>query len=185
MKEEIFGPILPILTFNDFSEVIKTINGMDKPLGIYYFGSNSWRNANMMRVKNETSSGAFLVNEMALHPCNPDLPFGGVGASGYGRTHGYEAFKQCSNIKSMMMKHPMNFYPFNVVFPPYTPDKQRIVNILTTHFTMTQSSMLKRTILVLVLLYILRLIVTKRLTVAKVKKFLKMAGMLLKIMFTK
>ena len=56
---------------------------MDKPLAVYYFGRNSWYNKNLMRLKEETSSGAFLVNEIAGHFLNADTPFGGVGASGY------------------------------------------------------------------------------------------------------
>jgi len=67
MKEEIFGPLLPILTYKTFDECIKIIQEGDKPLGVYYFGSNSSRNKNLMRLKNETSSGAFLVNDIAMH----------------------------------------------------------------------------------------------------------------------
>ncbi len=62
MKEEIFGPILPILTFSNISEAINMINGMDKPLAVYYYGK-SICNANLTRVMDETSSGAFVVND--------------------------------------------------------------------------------------------------------------------------
>lgn len=93
MNEEIFGPILPVFTFKDTDEAVAFIRKIDKPLAVYYFGANSSRNKNMLRFKQETSSGAFVVNELGYQVLNGDLPFGGVGGSGYGRTHGYEGFK--------------------------------------------------------------------------------------------
>ena len=123
MKEEIFGPILPVFTYKNIDEAITFIKKLDKPLAVYYFGKNSWGNPNLMKLKNETSSGAFLVNDMAVHFLNADTPFGGVGASGYGRCHGKEGFLQCSNTKSVMVKTPINAWPFTVIHPPYTPDK--------------------------------------------------------------
>ena len=100
---------------------------MDKPLGIYYFGKNSSGNKNLMKLKNETSSGAFLVNEVALHYLNAGSPFGGVGKSGYGRCHGKEGYIQCSNQKSIILKPVLNFYPFTVTAPPYTPHKEMMI----------------------------------------------------------
>ena len=120
MSEEIFGPILPVFTVKNIEESIDFINKRDKPLAVYYFGKYSWRNKNMVAVKERTSSGAFLVNEMAVHFLSASLPFGGVGASGYGRCHGKEGFLQCSNTKSVMLKMPINVWPFNVTMPPYT-----------------------------------------------------------------
>lgn len=97
MQEEIFGPLLPVYTYKNIDEAIQFINELDKPLAVYYYGNNSTKNKNLMRVKEETYSGAFLVNEAAMHFTSQYLPFGGVGASGYGRCHGFEGFKQCSN----------------------------------------------------------------------------------------
>jgi aldehyde dehydrogenase (NAD+) len=88
MKEEIFGPILPIITYNTIEDAIKFINERDKPLAIYYFGSNSDRNSNLIKVQEQTSSGSFVVNEVIVQMLSSHLPFGGVGASGYGRLHG-------------------------------------------------------------------------------------------------
>ena len=132
MKEEIFGPILPVLTYKTMQEAVDTINSMDKPLGIYYFGKNSYSNKNLKKLRDETSSGAFLVNEIAMHFFNADTPFGGVGGSGYGRCHGKEGFMQCSNQKSVIYKSPMNFWPFTVTIPPFTSDKQRMIRFLMT-----------------------------------------------------
>ncbi len=70
---------------------------------------------------NETSSGGILVNDTLFHIVNQDLPFGGVGFSGYGKTHGYPGFKNFSNEKAVMVKPPMNMFPYTRVFPPYTP----------------------------------------------------------------
>ena len=92
MKEEIFGPILPVFTYKNIQEAIDFIHRIDKPLAVYYFGRNSSSNPNMRRLKEETSSGAFLVNDIAIHFLNADTPFGGVGGSGYGRCHGKEGF---------------------------------------------------------------------------------------------
>jgi aldehyde dehydrogenase (NAD+) len=92
MKEEIFGPILPVLTFDHFSEVIKTINSLDKPLVVYYYSKNQ-TGENFKLLEEQTSSGALICNESMFHIMNADMPFGGVGMSGYGRYHGIEGFK--------------------------------------------------------------------------------------------
>lgn len=129
MDEEIFGPLLPIIVWKDIEEVIETINGKDKPLAIYYFGK-TLSNPIKDRLINETSSGAFLVNEAIIHIVNHEFGFGGVGGSGYGRYGGYDGFKQWSNPKSIMVKPPMNFYPYNQLTPPFTPGKIKLVRTL-------------------------------------------------------
>lgn len=78
-------------------------------------------NANKDRVNNETSSGCFSVNECLFHITNHFFGFGGVGASGYGRLGGYEGFKQFSNAKSILIKPTMNFWPYTMLAPPFTP----------------------------------------------------------------
>ena len=112
MQEEIFGPVLPVIKFSRIDEVIEFINDKDKALAVYYFGK-CYSNPNRDRLMNETSSGAFLVNEVIMHITNHELGFGGVGASGYGRYGGYDGFKQWSNAKSVMIKPSMNIPPFN------------------------------------------------------------------------
>jgi acyl-CoA reductase-like NAD-dependent aldehyde dehydrogenase len=92
MNDEIFGPVLPIVTFSHFDEVIELINSKDKPLAVYYFGK-SRSNPNSDRLLNETSSGAYLVNEAIVHLINHEFGFGGVGASGYGRYGGFDGFR--------------------------------------------------------------------------------------------
>lgn len=179
MAEETFGPILSIFTYKKIEEVIKTINSKPKPLSVYYFGTNSNRNENLNRLIKETSSGAFLVNEVAMQMFHQDLPFGGVGESGYGRLHGKEGFNSCSNKKSVLRKVPLKFYPFSVIFAPYTEDKQRVITLLATKLDFTQGQLKKKAIILLIVLFLLWLIATKRLTIQKVKKF----WMMLKMMF--
>ena len=104
MTEEIFGPILPILTFNDFDEVINIhIKTKGKPLAIYY-GGNA-KSANFKRIVEETSSGNVSSNDALFYASNHDIGFGGVGMSGIGRVSGPESFKQWSNLKSVVIRH--------------------------------------------------------------------------------
>lgn len=112
MEEEIFGPVLPIITFQNIDQVIDLINSKDKPLAVYYFGK-SYNNPDKDKLMDCTSSGAFSVNEVMMHMVNKEFGFGGVGASGYGRYGGYDGFKNFSNAKSVMIKPTMNFYPYN------------------------------------------------------------------------
>lgn len=112
MTEEIFGPILPIKTFQTIDEVINYINDRDKPLAVYYFG-NAMNNPDQKKIMDQTSSGAFITNDALFHIVNHEFGFGGVGASGYGRYGGYDGFKNWSNPKSVMIKPATNFYPYN------------------------------------------------------------------------
>ena len=85
MNEEIFGPILPIKTYENDTELMKEINSRAKPLVVYLFSSNDKA---VKKYKAGTSSGAFVVNDVVVQMLNSHLPFGGVGGSGYGRYHG-------------------------------------------------------------------------------------------------
>lgn len=121
MLEEIFGPILPILEFSEFDEVIKFVNEREKPLALYYFGSGSGKNKD--RIINETSSGAVGVNDALFHITNMDLPFGGVGNSGTSALHGKWGFRACSHYKPIFNKATLNGGPFAARYPPYTEKK--------------------------------------------------------------
>ena len=102
MTEEIFGPVLPIVTYQSFNDVITKINQGEKPLAIYFAGSTSSKN--FTRLQNETSSGNLSVNDVLHHTLDVEHGFGGVGHSGQGRVGGYDAFKQWSNAKSIVSK---------------------------------------------------------------------------------
>tara|TARA_B100002019_G_scaffold120795_1_gene103731 strand:+ start:420 stop:1847 length:1428 start_codon:yes stop_codon:yes gene_type:complete len=96
MKEEIFGPLLPIKTYKDIDDPIEYINKNDKPLGLYYFGNNKNEEA---KVINSTSSGGVTVNDIMGHIQQNELGFGGVGPSGMGKYDGFEGFTNFSNNK--------------------------------------------------------------------------------------
>jgi coniferyl-aldehyde dehydrogenase len=99
MKEEVFGPILPIISINDISSTIRYINERPKPLALYWFGKNK---EVMQRILNETRSGGITINDTLLHAALEDLPFGGVGASGMGSYHGKVGFETFSHRKSVL-----------------------------------------------------------------------------------
>ena len=126
---------------------------------------------NGQRVKQETSSGAFLVNEATLQFINQFTPFGGVGASGYGRCHGYEGFKQCSNQKSIMIKPTLNFFPFTALSPPYTKTNQKVLRLMMKYLDYTQCQLARRFVIFVIVIWLLWAIVTQRLTVKKLRKY--------------
>jgi coniferyl-aldehyde dehydrogenase len=99
MKEEIFGPIMPIKTYSNFNEVVEYINFQPKALAVYYFGDN---NKEMNTVINDTSSGQAVMNEWGFQYAFEDLPFGGVGPSGSGAYHGKEGFLNFSHNKAVL-----------------------------------------------------------------------------------
>lgn len=129
MTEEIFGPILPIITYKDFDEVIDNyVNRLEKPLAVYYAGN--FNSANFNRLLKETSSGNISANDVLHHATEIEFGFGGVGHSGYGRVGGYEAFKLWSNGKSISKKYQVNFFPYNWVCPPYNQNKIKVLNVI-------------------------------------------------------
>ena len=113
MKEEIFGPILPIRTFSDIEAVIADINDGEKPLALYYFGKESaaWQ------VIQSTSSGGVSVNDTIVHVANHYLPFGGVGGSGYGAYRGRHTFEVFSHLKGIMVSP--TWFDLPLKYPPY------------------------------------------------------------------
>lgn len=98
MQEEIFGPILPVMTYENINEVIDYVNKKEKPLAFYYFG----KNAQAKEVLNKTTAGGGGINDLLLHIANHHLPFGGVGNSGLGKYHGYNSFLAFTNQKSIV-----------------------------------------------------------------------------------
>lgn len=99
MQEEVFGPILPIVTMNDIDSTIRYINDRPIPLALYWFGKNKEA---MNRILNETRSGGITINDTLIHAAVEDLPFGGIGASGMGAYHGKTGFETFSHRKSVL-----------------------------------------------------------------------------------
>jgi coniferyl-aldehyde dehydrogenase len=98
MQEEIFGPVLPIATYAELDDAIAFVNARSRPLALYWFGSSA---ANRTRVLTRTTSGGVAINSTILHYVQDDLPFGGVGPSGFGAYHGIEGFRAFSHQKAV------------------------------------------------------------------------------------
>ena len=129
-NEEIFGPILPIFTFKKIDEAITFINKKNKPLALYIFSSDK---KNINKILRETSSGGVCINHNTLHYSNYNLPFGGIGNSGFGRCHGEYGFKELSNKKSIF-KQFLPFSPTDILMPPYNSFKQKVINLIIKYF---------------------------------------------------
>lgn len=122
MQEEIFGPILPVLTVADAEEAVAFVNGRDKPLALYVFAGDS----DVVRtVLDGTSSGGACVNATLFHVAVAGLPFGGVGESGVGAYHGRATFDLFSHEKSIL-KRSTRPDP-DLAYPPYTDKKERLM----------------------------------------------------------
>jgi len=122
MEEEIFGPILPIISYDNLDGAIAKVKGLPKPLSCYVFTkSKSSKN----KILNEISFGGGCVNEAVMHLSNPNFGFGGVGDSGMGSYHGEEGFKAFSHFKSILDK-PTWIEP-NIKYYPHTPLKLKLL----------------------------------------------------------
>ena len=116
MQEEIFGPVLPIKTYGETTEAIDYINRNDRPLGLYYFGSDSDERE---QVLDRTISGGVTVNDVVFHVSMEDLPFGGVGPSGIGSYHGAEGFREFSHARSVFHQTKVDVAGLAGLKPPY------------------------------------------------------------------
>jgi coniferyl-aldehyde dehydrogenase len=118
MQEEIFGPVLPIMTYKSVSEAIAYVNAHERPLGLYYFGADA---AEQAEVLEHTTSGGVTVNDVIFHVAQEDLPFGGVGPSGMGSYHGVDGFREFSHRKSIYTQLKNDLGPMKALRPPYGP----------------------------------------------------------------
>ncbi|MEM7143121.1 MAG: aldehyde dehydrogenase family protein [Actinomycetota bacterium] len=122
MQEEIFGPLLPIITVESMDEGVDIVNSREKPLALYVFAEDVEKTNEIIE---STTAGGVCVNHVILHITPPDLPFGGVGESGTGRYHGRSGFDTFSNLKSVMKK-PTKMDP-KMLYPPYTARKEKMI----------------------------------------------------------
>ncbi len=125
MQEEIFGPVLPVVTFKKFEEVYTIIENNPKPLATYLFTENSRLVKEFLK---RTQSGNASVNDTVMQIASPYLPYGGVGTSGVGRYHGKMSFETFSNMRSVMVKS--NLLDIWLRYPPYSRVKTKIVRFL-------------------------------------------------------
>jgi aldehyde dehydrogenase (NAD+) len=119
MEEEIFGPLLPVLSYDRFDDVLAELNQRDKPLALYVYSVDPEL---VERVISETSSGSVCVNHSAVQLAVPCLPFGGAGASGIGAYHGRAGFDTFSHAKGVLRKSQRGELP--LMYPPYTRVKR-------------------------------------------------------------
>lgn len=122
MKDEIFGPLLPVKTYDTVEDAIGYVNAHARPLGLYYFGGDA---AEQDRVLTRTTSGGVSVNDTIMHVSMEDLPFGGVGPSGMGAYHGHDGFKTFSHAKAVFKQ--VNKDLTAMVRPPYGEKIQKML----------------------------------------------------------
>jgi aldehyde dehydrogenase (NAD+) len=125
MREEIFGPILPMIVVEDIDQAIATIKQGDKPLAAYVFARDRQV---QQRFVDQVSCGSLCINDTLMFMSVPDLPFGGVGPSGMGQYHGQAGFDRLSHLKAVMRRG--RFPEIPVRFAPYTAFKTRLLRWL-------------------------------------------------------
>ncbi len=125
MKEEIFGPILPIMTFDHIDEAISIIQSKEKPLALYIFSNNK---QNINKVLSSTSAGGTCINHLIVHLANHSLPFGGVGNSGMGNYHGYFGFKTFSHERAVLRQTKI-FDSVKLFYPPYNNRVKKLIQL--------------------------------------------------------
>jgi coniferyl-aldehyde dehydrogenase len=116
MQEEIFGPVLPVMTYKRVDEAIDYVNSHDRPLGLYYFGEDK---DEQERVLTRTISGGVTTNDVVFHVSMEDLPFGGVGPSGIGSYHAVEGFREFSHARAVYHQPKIDIAKLGGFKPPY------------------------------------------------------------------
>ncbi|SDR67757.1 aldehyde dehydrogenase (NAD+) [Formosa sp. Hel1_31_208] len=129
MQNEIFGPILPVKTYQSTHEVINFINSKEKPLALYIFSKNRTR---INDIINNTRAGSTCINHNLLQFLNHNLPFGGSNNSGIGKTHGVYGFQEFSNQRSVLKQHTLG--AVDLLMPPYNNFKQKLVDLTIKWF---------------------------------------------------
>ena len=125
MRDEIFGPILPVRSYKSLDEVIDYINGHDRPLGLYLFSND--KDVQQRVIKN-TLSGGVSINDCSFHVAQHDMPFGGIGASGMGHYHGHEGFVEFSKMRPIFSQFRYTALP--LLYPPYGKVFDRIYALM-------------------------------------------------------
>jgi aldehyde dehydrogenase (NAD+) len=126
MREEIFGPILPVLPVRSLDEALAFVNARPKPLALYIFARSG---KTTKRVVRATTAGGTIVNHVICHLANPDLPFGGVGESGQGSYHGHAGFRAFSHERAVLFAGRWSLAP--LYYPPYGPKMRRISGFMS------------------------------------------------------
>jgi coniferyl-aldehyde dehydrogenase len=125
MREEIFGPLLPVEAYSTLDDAIARINARPHPLALYWFGNDRTERARVLR---ETQAGGVTINDTLWHFAHEGLPFGGVGASGSGSYHGVYGFATFSNAKPVFVQ--ARYAPARLLYPPYGRMFERVLALL-------------------------------------------------------
>jgi aldehyde dehydrogenase (NAD+) len=128
MKDEIFGPIMPILKYKKLDECFNLIRSKEKPLALYIFSTNQ---AAIEQILSGTTSGGSCVNSLIIHLANHNLPFGGVGFSGMGNYHGIYGFKALSHERAVLHQGSIDMLKY--FYPPYTKGVKRMIELALKH----------------------------------------------------
>jgi len=133
MQGEIFGPILPVVSYSSLNEALNFINARPRPLVLYYFDNSASRTRTVLE---QTTSGGACINDCLFHFAQHDLPFGGVGASGMGSYHGHDGFKTFSKKKGVFLENAIvGSILDRFLKPPYTPASDRFIDFLVGRTT--------------------------------------------------
>jgi aldehyde dehydrogenase (NAD+) len=125
MQEEIFGPVLPVIDFENLEDVYGIIARYPKPLAAYIFTRNKKLASKFLQ---KTQSGTACINDTVIQIASPYLPYGGVGCSGLGRYHGKKSFETFSNMRSVIVKS--NLIDISLRYPPYNKLKEKLITLL-------------------------------------------------------
>lgn len=130
MHEEIFGPILPVISYRSLDDALRLIEERERPLVLYLFS----RARDVVRsLLRRTRAGGTVVNDTLIHFYQLNLPFGGVGNSGIGRGHGFFGFEAFSNVRGVL-EQPTRFSGIQFLYPPYTRLKQKLIDLTVKYF---------------------------------------------------
>jgi aldehyde dehydrogenase (NAD+) len=129
LEDEIFGPILPIITYKTLDEAIIYINAKERPLALYIYSKSR---ANIKKVIQNTRAGGTCINNNVIHYANHNLPFGGTNNSGIGKSHGFFGFEAFSNKRAVV--NQQTFGVSELLFPPYTNFKEKLARLTIKWF---------------------------------------------------
>lgn len=122
MEEEIFGPVLPVVPYDNLQEVFKHINSKPKPLALYVFAKDKRA---VKRILDNTDSGDIAINNVVIHVANANLPFGGFNNSGIGKTHGHHGFMAFTHERSVLTQGRIN--ATEIFYPPFKPNIKSLI----------------------------------------------------------
>jgi aldehyde dehydrogenase (NAD+) len=130
MSEEIFGPVMPVITYSTLEEATQIINGKERPLALYIFSN---KNKNIDYILQHTAAGGTCINDTILHILQPNLPFGGVNNSGIGKSHGKWGFIDFSNERAVLRQH-FRFGMSLLLHPPYNKFSKFVIDMTMKYF---------------------------------------------------